>query len=203
MTRQDAIGTIPDRLMVSFEIIQLFLNRTLDTLGVWLTSLGLSQYAPEIRKGCKDGSSLLAMTYTDLDLKLGIKNGLHRKKLFLALRAKQEGYTGPDKMVFSLDANWIITWLDDVGLPQYKERFLEAKMDIRVLNFLTTEDLCQMKITNLLHHLSIKRGIQLLRKCNFDPTCLKRRTSPTSVVVPDLTQQVAHFFIDFTRFLFG
>lgn len=119
------------------------------------------------------------MTYNDLDIKLGVKNNLHRKKLFLALRAKNEGYSGPEKMMFNLESNWVVTWLDDIGLPQYKERFLEAKIDMRVLNFITTEDLCQMKITNLLHHLSIKRGIQILRKCNFDPSCLKRRNSPT------------------------
>jgi len=160
---------------------------TLDTLGLWLNTLGMSAYAPEIRKCCKDGSNLLAMTYNDLDIKLGIKNHLHRKKLFLALRARNDGYSGPEKMTFNLESNWVVTWLDDIGLPQYKERFLEAKIDIRVLNFITTEDLCQMKITNLLHHLSIKRGIQVLRKCNFDPSCLKRRTSPNTI--PDLTQQ--------------
>ena len=145
--------------------------------GLWLNTLGMSAYAPEIRKCCKDGNNLLAMTYNDLDIKLGIKNHLHRKKLFLALRARNNEYSGPEKMTFNLESNWVVTWLDDIGLPQYKERFLEAKIDIRVLNFITTEDLCTMKITNLLHHLSIKRGIQVLRKCNFDPSCLKRRTS--------------------------
>ena len=156
--------------------------------GLWLNTLGMSAYAPEIRKCCKDGNNLLAMTYNDLDIKLGIKNHLHRKKLFLALRARNNEYSGPEKMTFNLESNWVVTWLDDIGLPQYKERFLEAKIDIRVLNFITTEDLCTMKITNLLHHLSIKRGIQVLRKCNFDPSCLKRRTSPNTI--PDLTQQV-------------
>jgi len=155
--------------------------------GLWLNTLGMSAYAPEIRKCCKDGNNLLAMTYNDLDIKLGIKNHLHRKKLFLALRARNNEYSGPEKMTFNLESNWVVTWLDDIGLPQYKERFLEAKIDIRVLNFITTEDLCTMKITNLLHHLSIKRGIQVLRKCNFDPSCLKRRTSPNTI--PDLTQQ--------------
>ena len=169
--------------------------------GLWLNTLGMSAYAPEIRKCCKDGNNLLAMTYNDLDIKLGIKNHLHRKKLFLALRARNNEYSGPEKMTFNLESNWVVTWLDDIGLPQYKERFLEAKIDIRVLNFITTEDLCTMKITNLLHHLSIKRGIQVLRKCNFDPSCLKRRTSPNTI--PDLTQQVTkgclslfNYFID-------
>ena len=36
------------------------------------------------------------------------------------------------------------------------------RVDGRVLNFLTVEDLFQLKVTNQLHHLSIKRGIQVL-----------------------------------------
>ena len=47
--------------------------------------------------------------------------------------------------------------LDDVGLPQYKEAFLDAKVDGRVLNVLTVEDLISdLSVTNLLHHYSIK-----------------------------------------------
>ena len=98
------------------------------------------------------------MSINDLDIKLGVKNNLHRKKLFLALRAKNPECQGPEKFLMNLESHWIVSWLDDIGLPQYKERFLEAKIDVRVLNFITTEDLCQIKITNLLHHLSIKRG---------------------------------------------
>ena len=61
-----------------------------------------------------------------------------------------------------LDHQWTLRWLDDVGLPQYKEAFIEAKIDGAVLNNLTVEDLTvTLKITNLLHHLSIKRGIQV------------------------------------------
>ena len=102
----------------------------------------------------------------------------------MALRAKNQEYHGPEKMLINLESNWVVSWLDDIGLPQYKERFLEAKIDIRVLNFITTEDLCQIKITNQLHHLSIKRGIQVLRKCNFDPGCLKRR-----LLQPEIPEQ--------------
>ena len=178
---------------------------SLETTCSWIESLGLSVYNGEIRRFCKNGSNLLAMTYSDLDIKLGmfmvlmvllllcvmnhflftgIKNHLHRKKLFLALRAKNQEYNGPEKMLINLESNWVVSWLDDIGLPQYKERFLEAKIDIRVLNFITTEDLCHIKITNQLHHLSIKRGIQVLRKCNFDPGCLKRR-----LLQPEIPEQ--------------
>ena len=54
-----------------------------------------------------------------------------------------------------------------MGLPQYKDTFFEARVDGRVLNVLTVEDLLiHMKITNLLHHLSIRRGIQVKIQLN-------------------------------------
>ena len=37
-------------------------------------------------------------------------------------------------------------WLDDVGLPQYKDAFMEARVDGRVLNYLTVDDLFQLKV---------------------------------------------------------
>lgn len=35
-----------------------------------------------------------------------------------------------------------------------------------------------MNVTNELHHLSIKRAIQVLRLNGFNPICIKRRPSP-------------------------
>ena len=43
------------------------------------------------------------------------------------------------------------------------------------------EDLVGLKVTNSLHHLSIKSGIQVLRQNNFSPSCLKRRPAPDEV----------------------
>ena len=43
------------------------------------------------------------------------------------------------------------------------------------------EDLLGLKVTNSLHHLSIKSGIQVLRQNNFSPACLKRRPAPDEV----------------------
>ena len=138
-----------------------------DSVCAWIEHLGLTGYSSEIKKLCKNASQLLDMSINDLDIKLGVKNNLHRKKLFLALRAKNPECQGPEKFLMNLESHWIVSWLDDIGLPQYKERFLEAKIDVRVLNFITTEDLCQIKITNLLHHLSIKRGKNSLPSNNY------------------------------------
>ena len=49
---------------------------------------------------------------------------------------------------------------------------------------LTVDDLFVLKVTNLLHHLSIRRGIQVVRAHNFDPHCLKRRAAPGETLDP-------------------
>lgn len=36
-----------------------------------------------------------------------------------------------------LRSEWIAKWLDDIGLPQYKDQFFEARIDGRMLNQLT------------------------------------------------------------------
>merc|ERR1711879_1047953 len=104
----------------------------------------------------------------DLEFRLGMKHPMHRKKLVLAMKARQD--TNMEAAQGGLDHHWVTRWLDDVGLPQYKDTFFEARVDGRVLNVLTVEDLlCHLKITNLLHHLSIRRGIQCLRQNRSSP----------------------------------
>ena len=107
-----------------------------------------------------------------------MRNILHRKKILMALdarRKKEDGITYQDKdnensymrlNLERLDHQWVVRWLDDVGLPQYKDRFLESRVDGRVLNLLTVDDvLIGLRISNHLHHLSIKRGIQVRSIC--------------------------------------
>ena len=106
-----------------------------------------------------------------------MRNTLHRKKILIALQArKKKEESGNQKLdtnymtlnLERLDHQWVVRWLDDVGLPQYKDRFLEARVDGRVLNLLTVDDvLVGLRISNQLHHLSIKRGIQVMIK-SFD-----------------------------------
>ena len=92
-----------------------------------------------------------------------------------ARRKKEDGITYQDRdngnpymrlNLERLDHQWVVRWLDDVGLPQYKDRFLESRVDGRVLNLLTVDDvLIGLRISNHLHHLSIKRGIQVRSIC--------------------------------------
>jgi len=42
-----------------------------------------------------------------------------------------------DQLILNLRPDWICKWLDDIGLPQYKDQFYEAKIDGRMLNYLT------------------------------------------------------------------
>ena len=83
-----------------------------------------------------------------------------------------------------LDHQWVTRWLDDVGLPQYKEPFSEARVDGRLLSHLTAEDLISLKVVSVLHHASVKRGIQILRIHHFHPSCLCRRGSSAGLA-PD------------------
>ncbi|CAF4771965.1 unnamed protein product, partial [Rotaria sp. Silwood2] len=99
----------------------------------WLYGIGLGQYASECRKYFTNGLLLLHATPQELEKKMGMRNPLHRKKLQLYLNSLFTGQTE----VNSLDTHWILRWLDDIGLPQYKEYFSESKVDGQVLNNLT------------------------------------------------------------------
>lgn len=68
-------------------------------------------------------------------------------------------------------------WLDDIGLPQYKDIFHECMIDGIMLHHLSNDDFQTLNIHSELHYLSIKRAIHVLRLNNFDPQCLRRRPS--------------------------
>uniref|UniRef100_A0A8B9KQP8 SAM domain-containing protein n=1 Tax=Astyanax mexicanus TaxID=7994 RepID=A0A8B9KQP8_ASTMX len=69
----------------------------------------------------------------------------------------------------------VTSWLDDIGLPQYKDQFHEGRVDGRMLQYLTVNDLLILKVSSQLHHLSIKSAIHVLHVNKFNPNCLKRR----------------------------
>lgn len=50
--------------------------------------------------------------------------------------------------------------------------------------FFFQDDLLSLKVVSVLHHLSIKRAIQVLRINNFEPNCLRRR--PSDEVAPEV-----------------
>ncbi|XP_042890730.1 liprin-beta-1-like isoform X6 [Penaeus japonicus] len=148
-----------------------------ETIEAWLGGLGLSQYCASVRCWTENGHHLSQATPQQLERELGLRHPLHRKKLQLAIAARLSG-NQLNTPLARLDHAWVLRWLDDVGLPQYKDAFSEARIDGRVLNCLTYDDLAFLRFTNLLHVTSLKRGIQVLREHNFDPSVLKRRSVP-------------------------
>ncbi|XP_065539175.1 liprin-beta-2 isoform X2 [Lathamus discolor] len=151
----------------------------------WLEDFGLGQYVIFARQWVTSGHMLLTATPQDMEKEMGIKHPLHRKKLVLAIKsinAKQ------DEKSAQLDHIWVTRWLDDIGLPQYKDQFHEARVDGRMLQYLTVNDLLFLKVTSQLHHLSIKCAIHVLHINGFNPHCLRRRPveesngSPSEVV---------------------
>ncbi|XP_048780044.2 liprin-beta-1-like isoform X8 [Ostrea edulis] len=142
---------------------------------LWMNDMGLNMYLMDCRRWVKNGEQLLRATAHELEKELGVKNPLHRKKLQLALQ--QISSTGKVKKQ-DLDHHWVTRWLDDIGLPQYKDNFYDGRVDGLMLHYLTVEDLLFLRVTNELHHISIKRGIQVLHAHGFNPQCLRRRPSP-------------------------
>lgn len=153
-----------------------FSEWSVDTLCSWLETIGLGQYCGEVQRHIGTGADLVRLAGQDLETKLGIRHPLHRKKLVLAMQAKVD--TNRPDPAGDLDCAWVMRWLDDVGLPQYKDSFIEARVDGRLLNLLTVDDLSYLKVSSLLHHYSIRRGIQVLRQFGFNSDCLKRRGVP-------------------------
>ncbi|KAL1247426.1 hypothetical protein QQF64_022802 [Cirrhinus molitorella] len=156
-----------------------------DQVCAWMEDFGLGQYVNMARQWVTSGQTLLSASSQDFEKELGIKHPLHRKKLQLALRSFNTKITEKSS---ELDHIWVTRWLDDIGLPQYKDQFSEGRVDGRMLQYLTVNDLLFLKVTSQLHHLSIKCAIHVLHVNKFNPNCLKRRpgdenmTSPSEVV---------------------
>ncbi|NXQ01202.1 LIPB1 protein, partial [Vidua macroura] len=174
-----------------------FAKWTKEQVCNWLQDQGLGSYISNGRHWILSGQTLLQASQQDLEKELGIKHPLHRKKLQLALQAlgsEEENNHG------KLDYHWVTRWLDDIGLPQYKTQFDEGKVDGRMLHYMTVDDLLSLKVISVLHHLSIKRAIQVLRINNFEPSCLRRRPSDENNVTPsEVTQWTNHRVMEWLR----
>lgn len=163
-----------------------FAKWTKEQVCNWLVEQGLGSYLNSGKHWIASGQTLLQASQQDLEKELGIKHSLHRKKLQLALQALgSEEETNHGK----LDFNWVTRWLDDIGLPQYKTQFDEGRVDGRMLHYMTIDDLLSLKVVSVLHHLSIKRAIQVLRINDFEPNCLRRRPSDEKSITPSEVQQ--------------
>ncbi|XP_051513318.1 liprin-beta-1-like isoform X3 [Myxocyprinus asiaticus] len=163
----------------------------------WMQVQGLGLYVSLARQWICSGQTLLQASQQDLERELRIKHPLHRKKLQLALQALG---SEEDDDKGKLDYHWVTRWLDDIGLPQYKTQFDEGRVDGRMLHYMTVDDLLSLKVGSVLHHLSIKRAIQVLRLNNYDPNCLRRRPSDENNASPaEISQWTNHRVMEWLR----
>ncbi|XP_065078325.1 uncharacterized protein LOC135701450 isoform X7 [Ochlerotatus camptorhynchus] len=152
----------------------------LEVLCQWFEQMGLSMYEEELRRWLKVGGApeLVRASPVDIEKELNLKNPLHRKKIVLAIADLTETVDADVllKNAGKLDTPWIIRWLEDVGLPQYKDSFMAARMDGRMLHKLTMDDLVTLHVSSCVHVASLRRGIQLLREQKWNPDCFIRRS---------------------------
>ncbi|KAM4553394.1 liprin-beta-1b isoform 3-T3 [Fundulus diaphanus] len=191
------LGWSRDFQRANNEVDAPFARWSKDQVCDWLQEQGLGLYVNMARVWISSGQTLLQASQQDLERELGIKQPLHRKKLQLALQAlgsEEEDNKG------KLDYNWVTRWLDDIGLPQYKTQFDEARVDGRMLHYMTVDDLLSLKVGSVLHHLSIKRAIQVLRLNNYEPNCLRRRPSDENNITPaEISQWTNHRVMEWLR----
>ncbi|CAL8357302.1 unnamed protein product [Lota lota] len=170
---------------------------TSEQLCDWLEDMGLGQYGVLSRNWLHSGQTLVLATPQELEKEMGLKNPLHRKKLQLAVKmlcSKQVEKSA------ELDHIWVTRWLDDIGLPQYKDQFNEGRVDGHMLQYLTVNDLLFLKVSSQLHHLSIKSAIHVLRVNQFHPNCLKRRPSNENQTTPsEVVQWSNHRVMEWLR----
>ncbi|XP_044775674.1 liprin-beta-2 isoform X1 [Neomonachus schauinslandi] len=174
-----------------------FAQWSTERVCAWLEDFGLGQYVIFARQWVTSGHTLLSATPQDMEKELGIKQPLHRKKLILAVKAIN---TKQEEKSALLDHIWVTRWLDDIGLPQYKDQFHESRVDGRMLQYLTVNDLLFLKVTSQLHHLSIKCAIHVLHVNNFNPHCLHRRPADESNLSPsEVVQWSNHRVMEWLR----
>ncbi|XP_012581023.1 PREDICTED: liprin-beta-2 isoform X2 [Condylura cristata] len=174
-----------------------FAQWSTERVCTWLEDFGLAQYVIFARQWVTSGHTLLSATPQDMEKELGIKHPLHRKKLVLAVKAIN---TKQEEKSALLDHIWVTRWLDDIGLPQYKDQFHESRVDGRMLQYLTVNDLLFLKVTSQLHHLSIKCAIHVLHVNKFNPHCLHRRPADESNLSPsEVVQWSNHRVMEWLR----
>ncbi|XP_014401307.1 PREDICTED: liprin-beta-2 isoform X5 [Myotis brandtii] len=174
-----------------------FAQWTTERVCLWLEDFGLAQYVIFARQWVTSGHTLLTATPQDMEKELGIKHPLHRKKLVLAVKAIN---TKQEEKSALLDHIWVTRWLDDIGLPQYKDQFHESRVDGRMLQYLTVNDLLFLKVTSQLHHLSIKCAIHVLHVNKFNPHCLHRRPADEGNLSPsEVVQWSNHRVMEWLR----
>ncbi|VVC44160.1 Hypothetical protein CINCED_3A002960 [Cinara cedri] len=149
----------------------------------WFAEQGIDYVLQESTVWPASGKDLISSSINDICQKFKFKHWLHRKKLILAIQCEsdQNKLFTEDKYLSKaryLSAAWVLQWLDDIGLPQYKDPFSQATINGVLLHRLTKDDFLTIQNGNSdLHFSSLRCGIKVLRDNNFDSECLIRRSN--------------------------
>ncbi|KAK6765219.1 hypothetical protein RB195_025236 [Necator americanus] len=147
-----------------FPSLSRFVDWKSEKLADWIGKVGFAQYVPEIAKNVRSGQHLLNMNSREYESILGMKSALHRKRLNLLLRRIEGDVAGPAR---SWDVQQTQKWLEDIGLPQYKDVFSENLVDGLMLLSLNAADLVEMRVVNAHHFMCISRSIQYMKMVDF------------------------------------
>lgn len=153
-----------------------------DHVCAFLHQIGLGSYANNCRKWLSSGLELVEASKKEIEKELSITNKIHLKKMLIHVRQLTSMHVAAatyfslirPKLKIAASFNTRL-WLDDIGLLHYMNLFTSNCIDGYMLDQLTVEDLQHLKLSNELHVLSLKRGIQLLREIDYDLSFLIRR----------------------------
>ncbi|VDO24462.1 unnamed protein product [Haemonchus placei] len=127
-----------------FPPLSQFVDWKSEQLAEWMGEVGFAQYMPEVSKYVRSGRHFLNMNDNEYEIILGIRTPLHRKRLNLLLRRIEDD---SGNAVSNWDMHMTQKWLEDIGLPQYKEVFCENMIDGLMFSALTATDLIEVKHT--------------------------------------------------------
>lgn len=167
-----------------------FVDWRSEQLAEWMGEVGFAQYVPEVSKYVRSGRHFLNMNIHEYEIVLGIKSPLHRKRLNLLLRRIENDSENP---AHGWDVQQTQKWLEDIGLPQYKEVFSENLIDGLMFPALTAADLTEMRVLNAHHFLCICRSIQYLKMVGFKTDYMVRTFDESIVTSYPQPNAVVHW----------
>uniref|UniRef100_A0A915CSU3 SAM domain-containing protein n=1 Tax=Ditylenchus dipsaci TaxID=166011 RepID=A0A915CSU3_9BILA len=111
--RLNSIGSLASGPICIRPPVQHFVDWNCEQVCEWMAEAGFNQYVPKIEK------------------ELLIKNQLHRKRLRCLLNCIERNTGNVVEPADRMDIHQIMLWLDDIGLPQYRDVFAENLIDGR------------------------------------------------------------------------
>lgn len=165
-----------------------FITWDKNMISAWLYKIGLGYTVSHTRRWLTSGQDLVNESKKSLAQLMCIRNPLHLKKLLIHIRLCMKDQCPNISNNINNNYNYgclyrnieppenfdIPGWLHDVGLSSYIPQFDNCIIDPYVLDQLTMDDLSVLKMSNELHMLSLRWGLQMLRHINFDRNRLCR-----------------------------